>query len=52
MDEGTKDLGQWIEENTKYLCNFPRYLIPCYFDVIITSIYMKLLDQSYGLMSG
>lgn len=52
VDEGTKDLGQWIEENTKYLCNLPRYLIPCYFDVIVTSIYMKLLDQSYSLMSG
>ncbi|XP_030750314.1 glycogen debranching enzyme isoform X2 [Sitophilus oryzae] len=51
VDEGTKELGQWIEENIKYLYNIPRYLIPCYFDVIVTEIYTCLLDQSYNLMS-
>ncbi|XP_066154980.1 glycogen debranching enzyme isoform X1 [Euwallacea fornicatus] len=51
VDEGTKELGQWFEENTKYLQQIPRYLIPCYFDIIVTRIYVKLLDQSYNLMS-
>ncbi|XP_076266629.1 glycogen debranching enzyme isoform X2 [Rhynchophorus ferrugineus] len=52
VDEGTKELGQWIEEHIKYLYSVPRYLIPCYFDVIVTGIYVKLLDQSYNLMSN
>ncbi|CAG9760960.1 unnamed protein product [Ceutorhynchus assimilis] len=52
VDPGTKEFGQWIEENTKCLHNIPRYLIPCYFDVIVTGIYIALLEQSYSLMSN
>ncbi|XP_060528992.1 glycogen debranching enzyme [Cylas formicarius] len=51
VDQGTKELGQWIEENTKSLEKVPRYLVPCYFDVIVTGIYINLLDHSYSLMS-
>ncbi|KAL1498307.1 hypothetical protein ABEB36_009123 [Hypothenemus hampei] len=51
VDEGTNELGKWFEENTKPLRNIPRYLIPSYFDMIITGLYINLLDQSYSLMS-
>lgn len=51
LDKGTRPLGQWFEENTKSLKTIPRYLVPCYFDVIVTKIYMLLLEQSYSLMS-
>ncbi|XP_063921993.1 glycogen debranching enzyme [Zophobas morio] len=51
LDEGTKSLGQWFEENTKSLKAIPRYLVPCYFDVIVTGVYILLYEQSYNLMS-
>ncbi|RZC42945.1 glycogen debranching enzyme, partial [Asbolus verrucosus] len=51
LDESTKRLGQWFEENTKSLKQIPRYLIPCYFDVIVTGIYILLIEQSHNLMS-
>jgi glycogen debranching enzyme len=51
FDEGTKRLGQWLEENTKSLKSIPRYLVPCYFDVIVTGIYILLFEQSHKIMS-
>lgn len=50
--EGTKELGEWIEENIKPLKEIPRYLVPCYFDVVITGIYIDLIEQCYKQMSG
>ncbi|KAJ8965549.1 hypothetical protein NQ314_004049 [Rhamnusium bicolor] len=51
LDEGTAELGKWIEENTKCFNNIPRYLVPSYFDVVITGIYILLIERSYKLMS-
>nr|XP_015838644.1 PREDICTED: glycogen debranching enzyme [Tribolium castaneum] len=51
LDDGTKRLGQWFEENSKSLKSIPRYLVPCYFDVIVTGIYVLLFEQCYALMS-
>ncbi|XP_049823584.1 glycogen debranching enzyme isoform X4 [Aethina tumida] len=51
LDPGTKELGQWLEENTKCFNSMPRYLVPCYFDVILTGLYALILNQSYRLMS-
>ncbi|KAF5274002.1 hypothetical protein FQA39_LY01117 [Lamprigera yunnana] len=52
VDDGTKELSQWIESNFKSLKSIPRYLVPSYFDVLITGLYMLLLDHSYSLMSN
>lgn len=49
--EGTKELGEWIEENIKPLKQIPRNLIPSYFDVLVTGIYIDLVEQCYKRMS-
>ncbi|KAI4460468.1 glycogen debranching enzyme [Holotrichia oblita] len=51
VDEGTRDLGFWIEKNTMALKNVPRYLVPSYFDAIITRIYVILLEHTFNFMS-
>lgn len=50
-DEGTRTLGEWLEEATEPFKLIPRYLVPSYFDVIIVNVYMILLEQCYNLMS-
>lgn len=52
FDDGTKVLGKWIEDKSNSLKAIPRYLIPCYFDVIVTGIYVQLIEHCYELMSG
>ncbi|KAK4875160.1 hypothetical protein RN001_011582 [Aquatica leii] len=52
IDEGTKELGQWIEKNFQNLKSIPRYLVPAYFDVLITGIYILLMEHSYSLLSN
>lgn len=51
LDEGTRDLGFWIEKNTMPLKNVPRYLVPSYFDAVITRIYVRLLEHTFNFMS-
>ncbi|KAJ8945126.1 hypothetical protein NQ318_001591 [Aromia moschata] len=51
LDEGTKDLGKWLEENSNCFNDMPRYLVPCYFDAVVTGMYILLIEQSYKLMS-
>lgn len=51
IDENTKQLGNWIKENTEPLKDLPRYLIPCYFDVILVTIYLLLIEKVFQLMS-
>lgn len=51
FDEGTKDLGEWFEHKSSCLKEIPRYLIPCYFDVIVTGMYLQLVEHSFALMS-
>lgn len=50
-DNGTRDLGTWLEEATEPFKLIPRYLVPSYFDVIIVNVYMILLEQCYSLTS-
>ncbi|KAB0795230.1 hypothetical protein PPYR_12069 [Photinus pyralis] len=52
VDDATKELGVWMENSFVHLKNIPRYLVPSYFDVLVTGIYMLLLDQCYASMSG
>ena len=43
---GTKDFGLWIEEKAfKLLKKVPRFLIPRYFDSVISMVYCNVLDQ-------
>lgn len=47
----TKDLGQWFEGVLGHLKDIPRFLVPCYFDTVITGAYVVLRDQAMKLMS-
>jgi hypothetical protein len=51
LDPGTLELGIWLERNLEPLKEIPRYLIPSYFDVVVTGTYLILLDQVWRLMS-
>ncbi len=43
---GTKALGQWLEQEAfQPLKGMPRYLIPKYFDAIVTGLYLQLLKR-------
>ncbi|XP_071444480.1 glycogen debranching enzyme [Hetaerina americana] len=50
-DEGTKELAQWLKEAVVPLKDIPRYLVPCYFDALLTFVYRCLLKRSWSLMS-
>ena len=46
MKSSTQKLAEWFEnEAFSHLRGVPRYLIPRYFDAIISMVYCKLLDQ-------
>jgi hypothetical protein len=44
-------LGVWFQNLFQHLAKVPRYLIPSYFDAIITGAYVILRQQVFGLMS-
>jgi glycogen debranching enzyme len=46
LSRGTEKLGTWLEtEAFAPLKRVPRYLIPRYFDAIITATYVAILEQ-------
>uniref|UniRef100_A0A0K2SWV7 Glycogen debranching enzyme n=1 Tax=Lepeophtheirus salmonis TaxID=72036 RepID=A0A0K2SWV7_LEPSM len=47
----TQKLGIWLKSAFIPLKIIPRYLIPKYFDSIITSTYMLILNRTWDLMS-
>lgn len=47
----TRELGQWFESVFKYLRNVPRYLIPCYFDAVVSGAFMIMREGCFELMS-
>ncbi|GIY67804.1 glycogen debranching enzyme [Caerostris darwini] len=47
----TSDLGKWFEVVFDSLRKLPRYLVPCYFDTIITGAYSSLLSSMWRKMS-
>ncbi|XP_050699326.1 glycogen debranching enzyme-like isoform X6 [Eriocheir sinensis] len=50
LEPSTQRLAGWLEEVFGYLKDVPRYLIPAYFDSIITSIYLTLINRAWALM--
>lgn len=49
---GTRPLGGWLERRIfAPLRVMPRYLIPAYFDAVVTLVYVQLLKQAWSLMS-
>jgi glycogen debranching enzyme len=51
MVEGTTPLGKWLETALSPISDLPRYLVPCYFDAIVTGTYHALLGRTWSLMS-
>ncbi|XP_063230044.1 glycogen debranching enzyme [Bacillus rossius redtenbacheri] len=50
-DAGTLELGRWLEGSLEPVKKLPRYLVPSYFDLVVTGAYCLLLDRAWGLMS-
>ncbi|XP_026277583.1 glycogen debranching enzyme isoform X2 [Frankliniella occidentalis] len=48
---GTCDLGLWLERSLQPVKEIPRYLVPRYFDVIITNTYLALIQHAWNSMS-
>jgi len=49
--DGTAPLGRWMETAMRPISDLPRYLVPCYFDAIVTGTYHALLGRTWSLMS-
>ncbi|XP_031629828.1 glycogen debranching enzyme [Contarinia nasturtii] len=47
----TVNLSKWFADNTEALKQIPRYLIPSYFDIIVTGVHQLLVDHAIQLMS-
>ena len=43
-------LGDWFSKVFAHLVHLPRYLIPCYFDAIITGVYMLVEEIAWAKM--
>lgn len=49
---GTRQLGVWLDKAFNLVKGLPRYLVPCYFDAIVTPLYLKLLERAWAHMSS
>lgn len=45
-----KPLSTWLKAAFDPLKNVPRYLVPCYFDAIVSGVYNVLVNQVSQLM--
>jgi len=48
----TRELGRWMESIAFYIREIPKFLVPCYFDAILHSLYLRLIEHACSLMSG
>lgn len=48
---GTRQLGDWLETRLAPLKDIPKYLVPCYFDIVISQAYNALISHAWELMS-
>ena len=46
------DLANWLDIQFNLIYKIPRYLIPAYFDALITSLYTQILSHSFNKMSN
>ena len=46
----TKSIGQWFEKYFQLIEEFPRYVIPVYFDLLIYRTYLICIDRAIQLM--
>lgn len=51
LKSSTKGVGDILSLIFSYLSSLPRYLIPCYFDAIISKIYQELIAAAQPRMS-
>ncbi|XP_063604015.1 glycogen debranching enzyme-like isoform X1 [Penaeus indicus] len=49
-EPATQRLAKWFEDIFNWLKEVPRYLIPAYFDSIVTSVYLTLINRAWSLM--
>lgn len=50
--QALNDLANWLDNIFNLVYQIPRYLIPAYFDVIMTSIYTRVLTHCFSLMNN
>lgn len=50
-NEGTKSLGKFLQECFKNVGEFPRYLVPAYFDDVLRIVYYACVQSSFSKMS-
>lgn len=48
---GTKSLSNWLRDNFEPVKGISRYLIPSYFDIIVSGVYHCLVDHAITKMS-
>lgn len=51
LRSSTTKLGDILSKVLQYLLHLPHYLVPCYFDAVISLIYQQLLDTNIPNMS-
>ncbi|CAL4062039.1 unnamed protein product, partial [Meganyctiphanes norvegica] len=50
-DSGTEKLANWIERKLlSQLKELPRYLVPAYFDSVITSLYLTFVNKAWTML--
>lgn len=49
--KGTKHLGSWYASVFDLVSKLPRYLVPAYFDMVLSVSYVKLLDVCWSQMT-
>lgn len=49
---GLLELANWVNKLFDAVKKMPRYLIPAYFDSIVTGLYTKALERAWSLMSS
>lgn len=50
--ERTKKFASWLQSIIGHISKLPRYMIPGYFDVFITAVYLRLIERAWEQMSS
>jgi len=49
--DGTHRLADWFETVFSWVGQLPRYLVPSYFEAVVTCVYTECLNRAFSLMS-